>query len=94
MNAQIQFVGTTPADLIKQIKEEIIPQLKAELSKEFMPKEPPKYITRAELCEMFQIDLSTENRWRKAGKINAYGIGNRVYYLRSEIDQLLQNSKI
>ncbi|MDY6024671.1 helix-turn-helix domain-containing protein [Bergeyella zoohelcum] len=93
MNA-IQFIGTTPNELIKDIKEALIPQLKAELSKEFQPKEPPQYLTRSEVCKMLQIDLSTLHRWRKDGYLNAYGIGNRVYFKRNEVEELINNNKL
>lgn len=92
--ANIQFISTTPDELIKQIKDELIPQLKEELSKEFTPKEPPKYLTRKEVCEILQIDLSTLHRYTKANKLQAMYLGNRVYYLRSQIDEKLQNSKL
>lgn len=91
----IQFIGTTPKDLIKQIKEEVIPQLKAELSSEFQPKEPTKYLTRNEVCELLKIDLSTLWRWyQKEGKLTAYGIGHRIYFKRSEIDDFINQNVI
>ena len=58
----IQFIGTTPNALISEITNAIIPQLKLELSREFQPKEPTKYLTRLEVCELLQIDLSTLQR--------------------------------
>lgn len=94
MSTHIQFIGTTPQDLIRQIKDEVIPQLKSELSAEFQPKTPNEYVSVADFCKMFGIDRSTEHRWRKEGKFTAYAIGNRVYYLRSEIDEKLKNSKL
>lgn len=90
----IQFISTTPTDLIKQIKAEVIPELKAELSREFQPKQPEEYLTRSEVCKMFKIDLSTLHRWTKAGKLKATGIGNRVYFKRSEIDNVLNTNRI
>jgi len=41
----IQFIGTTPDDLIKEIKNVILPELREELSKGFQPKEPTQYLT-------------------------------------------------
>ncbi|SIQ99788.1 DNA binding domain-containing protein, excisionase family [Chryseobacterium sp. RU37D] len=90
----IQFIGTTPSDLIQEIKKEIIPELKAELSKEFQPKEPTEYLTRQEVCEMLHIDLSSLHRWRKEGKLIAYGLGNRVYFKRNEIDELINQNRL
>lgn len=94
MLEQIQFIGTTPSDLIRQFKDEVIPQLKAELSKEFQPKQPTEYLTRNEVCELLKIDLSTLHRWTKAGKLQAMGMGNRIFYTRTQIDEKLQNSKL
>lgn len=90
----IQFIGTTPTDLIQEIKKEIIPELKEQLSKEFQPKEPTKYLTRAEVCNMLHIDLSTLHRWRKEGTLIAYGMGNRIYFKRNEIDELINQNRL
>lgn len=90
----IQFIGTSPADLIKGIKEALIPQLKAELSQEFQPKQPTEYLTRDEVCSLLKIDLSTLYRWTKRGDIQAYGMGSRVYYKRHEIEQKLNDNQM
>ena len=43
--------------------------------------------TRDQAANYLQIDLSTLNRWTKNGKIESYGIGNRVYYKRTDIEK-------
>lgn len=90
----IQFIGTTPNDLIQEFKKEIIPELKEQLSKEFQPKEPTVYLSRNEVCELLHIDLSTLHRWRKDGTLIAYGLGNRVYFKRNEIDDFLNQNRL
>ncbi|MNU18958.1 helix-turn-helix domain-containing protein [Chryseobacterium cheonjiense] len=90
----IQFIGTTPKDLITEIKNALIPELREQLSKDFQPKEPTEYLTRSEVCELLQIDLSTLHRWRKDGTLTAYGVGNRVYFKRSEIDEYINKNKL
>lgn len=90
----IQFIGTTPSDLISEIKLAIIPDLKRELSAEFQPKQPTEYLTRSEVCDLLQIDLSTLHRWRKEGIIAGYGIANRVYFKRNEIEELIDKNKL
>ena len=90
----IQFIGTTPDDLIKEIKNVILPELREELSKGFQPKEPTQYLTRSEVCELLKIDLSTLYRWTKKGELKAYGIGNRVYYKLNEVEQKLNENQI
>lgn len=92
--AQIQFIGTTDDSLIEKLKNSLIPELEARLSKQFQPKLPTEYLTRAEVCELLKIDLSTLWRWTKNKTFNAYGIQNRVFYKRSEIERYMDNSKI
>lgn len=90
----IQFIGTTPNDLIQEIKKEIIPELKEQLKEEFQPKEPTCYLTRNEVCKMLHIDLSTLHRWRKEGVLIAYGLGNRIYFKRNEIDEFINQNRL
>lgn len=90
----IQFIGTTPDDLIREIKKEIIPELKEQLKEQFQPKEPTSYLTRNEVCEMLHIDLSTLHRWRKDGTLIAYGLGNRIYFKRNEIDEFINRNRL
>lgn len=90
----IQFIGTTPDDLIREIKKEIIPELKQQLKEQFQPKEPTSYLTRNEVCEMLHIDLSTLHRWRKDGTLIAYGLGNRIYFKRNEIDEFINRNRL
>ncbi|WP_418122481.1 helix-turn-helix domain-containing protein [Chryseobacterium sp. PTM-20240506] len=90
----IQFIGTTPNDLIQEIKKEIIPELKEQLKKEFQPKEPTSYLTRQEVCKLLHIDLSTLHRWRKEGTLIAYGLGNRIYFKRNDIDEFINLNRL
>ncbi len=90
----IQFIGTTPDDLISEIKKEVIPELKEQLKEQFQPKEPTSYLTRNEVCKMLHIDLSTLHRWRKDGTLIAYGLGNRIYFKRNEIDEFINRNRL
>lgn len=90
----LQFIGTTPNDFITQLKESLIPELRKQLSKEFQPKQPAEYLTRSQVCEILQIDLSTLHRWRKDGTLEAFGIRNRVYFKRQSIDALIDKNKL
>ena len=59
------------------------------LKEYFQPKEPVELMTRKEVAEHFKIDISTLHNWTKKGKLISYGLGARVYYKRSEIQQAL-----
>lgn len=85
----VQFIQTTPEELKSEIAAEIKKQLD-EFLKNYKPKQPNEYLTRAEVAEMFKVDLSTIHNWSKSKKINPLGLGNRVYFLRSEIDASLK----
>lgn len=92
--AQVQFIGTNPTDLITELENSLIPKLTEKLSVQFQPKEPTEYLTRSEVCKLLKIDLSSLHRWRKEGKIPSYGIGNRVYFKRSEVEQIINQNKL
>ena len=82
----IHFFQITPEEfknlLIKAVKEQV-----QELKTEFEPKKPTEYLTRSEVALMLKIDLSTVHNWSKSGKLIPYGIGNRVYFKRDEVEK-------
>lgn len=90
----LQFIGIEPTTFIEELKSTLIPELQKQLSKEFQPKEPTEYLTRSEVCKLLKIDLSTLHNWRNKGILKAYGIGNRVYFKRSEIDNYVEQNKL
>lgn len=84
----ILFGGVNP----QEFKKEILDDLKSLLQEfKFPQKEEPTtdLLTRQEVAEMLSIDLSTVHNWSKQGKLSSYGIGNRVYYKHSEIEQAI-----
>ena len=56
------------------------------IKENFQPKEPIELLTREETAEYLKISLTTLWHWSKKGILPSYGIGNRVYYKRTEID--------
>lgn len=82
---QIQMIQVTPEQLQNAIILGVKEQLN-ELKELFQPKEPTEYLTRNEVKELLHIDLSTVHHWSKKGKLKAYGIGNRIYYKRHEVE--------
>lgn len=42
-------------------------------------------LTRREACSLLKINMTTLWNWSRKGKIISYGIGNRVYYKKSEL---------
>ena len=94
MNQQNQPIQFVAVEALAETLDTHFRKFTREFSEHFQPIQPTKYLTRNEVCELLSVDLSTLHRWTKSGKLNAYGIGNRVYYLRSEVDEKILNSKI
>lgn len=85
MAEQVQFIQTTPRELENAILEGIQKQLET-LKSYFQPKEPTEYLSRQETADFLKIDLSTLHNYTKKGKLKAWGLGNRVFYKRHEIE--------
>jgi len=88
MSNVTQLHNTTPEQLQDAILQGVKNQLE-ELKKQYQPKEPEEYLSRAEVAKLLKVDISTIFNWGKAGKIKRYGLGNRVYYKRSEIERAI-----
>ncbi|MBX2960633.1 MAG: helix-turn-helix domain-containing protein [Flavobacteriales bacterium] len=85
----IQFIGVTPEQLQKQISNGVKEQL-TEFLKIYTPKQPNEYLSRQEVANMFGVDLSTIHNWCKSNKLKPLALGNRVYFLRSDIENSLK----
>ncbi len=88
VNKKIQFIETTPEELNYLISCNVKKQLD-EFKKHFQPKETPKYYTIKEVSKLLKVDKSTLHNWHKSGKLPKKGIGGRVLYLQSDIENLI-----
>lgn len=82
------LIQTTPEQLTVLIVSELDKKLN-ELKTQFQPKEPTELLTRSEVRNLLKVNMSTLHLWTKKGKLKSYGIGNRVYYKRHEIENTL-----
>nr|WP_319571672.1 helix-turn-helix domain-containing protein [uncultured Draconibacterium sp.] len=92
MQGTIQLIQVTP----EQLQELILKGVKVELDSlksQLQPKNPTEYLTRNQVKELLNVDLSTVHNWTKRGKLKAYGLGNRIYYKRSEVEAAIQPLK-
>ncbi len=89
MQEQVQFISVTPEQLQNAIITGVKIQLE-KLKKDFQPKEPAEFMTRNEVRDLLQCNLSTVHNLTKRGKLKAYGIGARVYYKRLEVEQAIK----
>ena len=52
-----------------------------------------KLLTRRQCAEFLSVTLSTLRTWVKDGTVNAYQLGGRIYFRRSEILKSLRRVK-
>ena len=45
----------------------------------------PELVTREEACKILSINKTSLWKHTKSGRLKSYGIGNRVYYKKSEL---------
>ena len=92
-NQTIQLLNITPHDLTNLIKEGIKSEL-LELKNTLNPEslESP-HLTRKATADFFGISLNCVNDWTRKGILKAYKVGQRTYYKRSELLQIMFNQK-
>jgi len=86
---ELKIIQLDPKQLQDTILKGVQDQIQ-ELAQHFQPKEPTEFLTRNEVKDFLKCDLSTVHNYTKRGKLKAYGIGNRVYYKRSEVEASLK----
>ncbi len=94
MEQQIQFVSTSPNALANLISEQVRKEIEtfaATLNRASHP-EGKEVMTRKETAQFFGVSLVTVHDWTRAGILHPYKVGNRVFYRRSHLMQVLEQS--
>lgn len=86
--SKIVLVQATPEELKALISESVKP-LVDDIKANFKPKEPTTYLTRQDVADLLQINLTTLWNYTRKGTLTAYGIGSRVYYKRHEVESAI-----
>jgi excisionase family DNA binding protein len=82
---QIILNGITLADFLKALKQELA------TSTPTAPTEPEnEFITREQACELLSINKTSLWKHTKSGRLQSYGIGNRVLYRKDEVLQAVK----
>ena len=83
----LRFEDLPKATEIMLEKLSLLEQELKEIKENFQPKVPIELLTREETAEYLKISLSTLWHWSKKGILPSYGIGNRLYYKTSEVEE-------
>jgi len=80
MTSQILIQGYT----IEQLADALKPLLQTTAPTE-QPQPENDLLTRAEVSKLLSINFTSIWKHTKSGRLKSYGIGNRVFYKRSEV---------
>jgi excisionase family DNA binding protein len=83
MENQIFLAGVS----LQQLAEAVAPALASLLQPQVINQLEPlnEFISRDEVCKILRFNKTTLHKHTKTGRLQAYGIGNRVLYKKSEI---------
>lgn len=92
-NQTIQMLNITPDELANLINQGIKREL-SELKNLFNPEslESP-HLTRRETAKFFDVSLNCLNDWKRKGILKSYKVGQRTFFKRSELMQVMFNRK-
>jgi excisionase family DNA binding protein len=89
---KIQFIQILPSEFKQLISESVKKQIE-EFKDQLQSKKHQEFLTRAEVSKLLRVNLSTIHNWCKSGKLLPYGIGNRVYFKRDEVEGAIKRIK-
>ena len=85
----VEIENVSVDELVAAITDKVLEGLEIRLEQLQQKKHQEQLLTRTETAKYLKVDISTLWNWTKKGKLKAYGIGNRVYYKKNEIDEAL-----
>ena len=85
---KMRFISTSTSDLTNFITERE-KSISKDIGSGQITAESNDLLTRKDVASYFQIDLGTVHNWTNKGYLKSYGIGRRVYYKRSEVEDAL-----
>jgi hypothetical protein len=89
----IQITEVTVDELADKVADKLFFKIQSYLDA-LHTKENDVYLTRQETADFLRIDLSTLWHWTNKGKVRSYGIGNRRYYNKQEIIDILKKNQL
>jgi hypothetical protein len=84
----MRIIQVTPKEL-KQIINEILDTKINEITNSKQNTSKPEYLSRKETKELLNVSYVTLNNWRKKEILEPKYIGNKLFYNRQSIDNLL-----
>lgn len=91
---QIQLFQVTPNELANLISESVFTQIQemVNASTKEQPKTENDLLSRKETADFFKVSLVSIHAWMKDGIIKPYKVGNRTYFKKSELLNVVESS--
>lgn len=88
---QVQFIQVSPQELATLIQESVKQSLPTPIIPSIEPKQN-EILTRIETANLFSISLVCLHDWVKKKILKPYKVGNKTYFKRSEVLEVLSSS--
>lgn len=88
---QVQFIQVSPQELATLIQESVKQSLPTPPIHTIEPKQK-EILTRIETANLFSISLVCLHDWVKKNILKPYKVGNKTYFKRSEVLEVLSSS--
>ena len=93
--SQIQFIQTTPTELANLVIDAVRQELRTLNRHVENPSAPTKeLLTRKETAQFFDVSLVTIHDWCKSDILKPYKVGNRTYFKRVEVMEVVSRSNV
>ncbi len=91
---QIQLFQVTPNELANLISESVKTQIQelVNATNKEQPKDENDLLSRKETADFFKVSLVSIHAWMKDGIIKPYKVGNRTYFKKSELINVVESS--
>ncbi|MFD1616572.1 helix-turn-helix domain-containing protein [Gelatiniphilus marinus] len=89
----IQITEVTADELADTVADKLMLKIENYL-KELSKKQNDEILTRQEVADYLRISLVTIHSWNKHGILNPIRMGNRIFYKKQDILDVLEQQKI
>ncbi len=76
-------------ELVEVIVEKVLNGLEERKNKLYSLSQQEEILTREKITQYLKISKTSLWKYTKSGRLKAYGLGNRVYYKKKEVDEAL-----
>lgn len=89
----IEITEITVDELADRVADKLLEKIKHYID-DLHTNESDVYLTRTETTDFLKIDSSTLWQWTNKGKVISYGLGNRRYYNKKELIDILKKNVV